>query len=200
MTTEKGEADVIKEFLNIGMGRAAGILNKLVSQHINMIPPEFVETSGDHFSHEEKNPAFVIYQEFSGELDGFGVLLFDEKSGKQLGQLVARNAGEETYNDEDLHDIVSEVGNNTINAIAGTLVDQVRNKVSFSPPALKIGCQSDILMPILKGWEKVVFGRAGFSIRDYQIEGLLILGFSETSYHRFLDIVKKIVLDVDEVG
>ena len=191
------EADVIKEFLNMGMGRAAGVLHRLLGKHITIIPPEFIVARGKIIlSREEKTVSYAIHQTFKGELSGFGVLLFEAGSGQRLGKLVAQHAGDENISEDELKDVVQEVGNNTINAIAGTVVNQIRNKVTFDPPQLKVGYYKDILFPTLDGCEKIVLGKTGFVVNDFNIDGSLILGFSSESYDLFIDIVKNLIKEV----
>ena len=120
--------DALKEIFNIGMGRAAAALSKLVYEKVKLSVPRL------DVLHRDELPAAVaedfdselalVRQDFTGSAAGTAFLLMSKESGlRLLNGLVQgpdRDAGDIGEADQEL---LVEVGNILINALVGSMAN-----------------------------------------------------------------------------
>jgi CheY-like chemotaxis protein len=118
-------ADAFKEIFNIGMGRAASALSKLVYETIKLSVPRLEvlprtaleETVAENFTDE----LALVRQDFSGSAKGIAFLLMSKESGLRLvNALVSSDDVEHEISEAD-RDLLVEVGNILINALVGSI-------------------------------------------------------------------------------
>ena len=139
MNITDDKIDVLKELINIGMGRAAGVLNEMVSAHIKLQVPQVKIVSLPELNHElkslGKDRLAKVQINFKGPFSGTAAMVLAPASAVNL---VATLTGEQPGT-ADLDSVragtLTEVGNIVINGVMGTIVNVLKQKLSFSLPS-----------------------------------------------------------------
>jgi chemotaxis protein CheC len=128
--------DAFTEVFNIGVGKAADSLSKLVYDTVKLSVPKLEILSPDQLI-GQINESFTsniacIRQEFGGAANGRAYLLLNAASGINLvNALVKEFHGEKTQLTETDKEMLVEVGNIVINSLVGTLANMLNLDFSF---------------------------------------------------------------------
>ena len=182
------QIDTLQELVNVGVGRAAGMLNQMVNSHIELQVPftkilsllavkEELEQqlNGDRLS--------AVQLEFIGSFSGIAQLVFPTDS---AAALVSTLTGERigTF---DLDSVkigtLSEVGNIVINGVMGSISNVLEEHLDYSLPVYVEDTVENLLTA--DGFESdvaVLLSRARFNIEHLQITGDIILIFKVGSF------------------
>ena len=182
------QIDTLQELVNVGVGRAAGMLNQMVNSHIELQVPftkiisllavkEELERqlNGDRLS--------AVQLEFIGSFSGIAQLVFPTDS---AAALVSTLTGERigTF---DLDSVkigtLSEVGNIVINGVMGSISNVLKEHLDYSLPVYVEDTVEHLLTA--DGVESnvtVLLARARFNIEHLQITGDIILIFKVGSF------------------
>ena len=189
--------DALKELINVGVGRAAGVLNEMLNTHIGLRAPEVVIGSRKELRAETAAIAHgsvaAIQLRFEGRCDGCASLVFSQRDASIL---VAALTGEERGS-SDLDSVaagtLSEVGNIVLNSVMGSLSNALAQQFKYSLPDYAEG-DIDAIMPLTEETDDVniLSARTRFTIEKYEIEGIMLLLLEGDS---FLDLLG----DLDEI-
>lgn len=182
------QIDTLQELVNVGVGRAAGMLNQMVNSHIELQVPftkvisllavkEELERqlNGDRLS--------AVQLEFIGSFSGIAQLVFPTDS---AAALVSTLTGERigTF---DLDSVkigtLSEVGNIVINGVMGSISNVLEEHLDYSLPVYVEDTVENLLTA--DGFESdvaVLLSRARFNIEHLQVTGDIILIFKVGSF------------------
>jgi chemotaxis protein CheC len=137
-------ADVFKEIFNIGMGRAASALSRLVYEKIKLSVPRLEviprssleETITDNFADD----LALVRQDFSGSASGIAFLLMSKESGLRLVDALVsdEHSHEQDISDAD-RDMLIEVGNILINALVGSIGNTLSVSFELAQATCNIG-------------------------------------------------------------
>jgi chemotaxis protein CheC len=180
--------DALKELINIGIGRAAGVLNEMTRFHVILQVP-FVKLFAASALKEEVEELgaqrlAAVRLGFKGPFSGIAALVFPPDSASNL---VAVLTGEEPAS-PDLDSVragtLSEVGNIVLNGVMGSFGNALRQRIDYSLPSYvedsfenvvafgeRIACSPSVLLV-----------RTRFSIQQLHIEGNIILFFELGSF------------------
>jgi chemotaxis protein CheC len=141
--------DILQELINIGVGRAAGMLNRMVSTHIQLQVPELVVLSvGELISRygTRKQEIFSAVQlTFSGNFSGVSALLFPPDSACRLVNIILGNSVLGSEASESMRaETLQEVGNIVLNGVMGSIGNILKENIVFSSP--------DYVRSVSKGW------------------------------------------------
>jgi chemotaxis protein CheC len=120
--------DAFTEIFNIGVGRAAESLSKLVYDTVKLSVPKLEILASDQLL-SQLSDAFngdiaCIRQEFGGTASGRAYLLLNAASGVNLVNALVKEAlSEKTQLSETDKEMLVEVGNIVINSLVGTLAN-----------------------------------------------------------------------------
>jgi chemotaxis protein CheC len=143
-------ADAFKEIFNIGMGRAANALSKLVYEKIKLSVPRLEvlpraaleETVRENFSDD----LALVRQDFSGGAKGIAFLLMSKESGMRLvSALVSdgdRSGPEVSEADREL---LVEVGNILINALVGSMGNTLGLSFDLERAKCEVGRMAEVV-------------------------------------------------------
>lgn len=189
--------DALSELMNIGVGRAAGMLNEMLGSPIELVVPtvkvlkiseladELGQTPDDHF-------AFVRLA-FQGPIQGTAALVFPPDS---AALLVAALTGEEPGT-PDLDSVragtLSEVGNIVINGVMGSLGNLLSLPLTYDLPTYLEGSPGHLLASRLARTDPaMLLAHTRFAVRDLEIQGTILLVFEVRSFDALLDAVDRI--------
>ncbi|MBD2533162.1 chemotaxis protein CheX [Nostoc flagelliforme FACHB-838] len=192
VTTE--ELDALEELINIGVGRAASLLNEMVDSHIRLkIPVVKVLTAADAYQEltkrfHDETLAFVKLR-FTGSFYGTASLIFPTESASTL---VAVLTGEDPSADLDAVKIgtLSEIGNIVINGVMGSLSNVLKRHINYTLPVYIEDTLENLLSSAYESDSKILLAQASFTIERLEIIGDIILIFLVGTFDALINAMK----------
>jgi chemotaxis protein CheC len=193
ITTSPELKDALREIINIGVGKAAGMLNELLNNHILLEVPRVDIIPFSDIDRElgvmGGTPVSAVRLRFKGPITGISSLVFLPDSASKLVDVLM---GEE-YLSDDLDAIkigtLSEVGNIILNAVMAAFGNFLETRLSYSIPAYVEGSMSSVLHLDMERDAPVLSATTRFTVESYRIEGEIILLFEIGSF----DVLKSAV-------
>lgn len=186
MKIEEHHLDAISEFINIGVGKAAQILNDMLETHVLITLPEVNIFPYDKILHifeaTQNQDMSMVQLGFSQDLTGESALLFNQNSASTL---VAALTGEET-DSPDLDSLkaetLNEVGNIIMNGVMGSIANITKKNLSFSIPQYKEMTMIELLNSLNLGASSQVLAiQSCFTIENFSTEGSILIFFDSDS-------------------
>lgn len=180
--------DALAEIMNIGVGKAAAIMNTMLDSHVSLTVPDVRLLTAEKLVQEAVFPPDVSFSavemKYSGAFSGFVELVFDTVS---AGKLVDRLSGTDSMPLDDFDSLRSgtlcEIGNIVINAVLGTMANILDVSLSFSVPFYKEGKGSAILKDFkADSRSMVLLTKTTFTIRELSVTGDFAVFFSFSSF------------------
>lgn len=196
MNISPAQIDALKELINIGVGKAAGVLSEMVSCHIRLQVPfikilpvndlkvEMVELGRHRIS--------AVKLGFKGPFAGSAALVFPPDSASKLVSVLT---GEEPGS-VDLDSVrvgtLSEVGNIVINGVMGSIANVLKEHIDYSLPNYVEDNISNLLdMEGQASFTTVLLARTRFIIEQLHIEGDILLIFEVGSFDALIAAIDR---------
>ena len=182
MNVTAEQLDALQELINIGVGRAARLLNEMVDSHIGLKIP-FVKVLTAVEAYQELATRFhddslaSVRLGFTGSFSGAAGLIFPTD---RASSLVAVLTGEEPGSaDLDAVKIgtLSEIGNIVINGVMGSLSNVLKQHVNYTLPVYLEDTIENLLLSTYESDSKILLAQARFIIEQLEIIGDIILIF-----------------------
>lgn len=173
--------DKLSEFINIGVGHAAGILNDLIGKRIKLsVPSVHVyprENINDALSSLGSGYYSTVTQNFAGDFSGSASLLFPSSSSKRFVDLVAYSLGSNTSNDAIRISTLKEIGNILINSVMGTITNMTSSHIRLALPDFYESQINDLIQKFgtRQSIEVIVIAESVFSITGEMIKGAFLI-------------------------
>ncbi len=186
--------DVLKEIINIGVGRGADVLNTMVGSHVHLKVPCLKILSASEFEQEirksYKEQLSSIQLPFKGDFSGVSELVFSSNGALKFLAALTQDQPENTDIDPIRADTLCEVGNIVLNAVLGTISNLFGSKFVYSIPCYTEG-DFDSLLPLHSTMpdETVLLARTHFTIENLEVDGNIILFFEIGSFDKLLEVV-----------
>jgi chemotaxis protein CheC len=143
------EQDALTEVFNMGIGRAASALNKMVADEVHLNVPEVIiiphKQAADYILSRVDGKVTAIRQQVEGDFSGNALLLFPSRNSLQLVRTLLRDQVPLSSLTELEQEALLEVGNVMLNACFGTITNLLQLKVKISLPVLEQGEVSDVV-------------------------------------------------------
>lgn len=199
MTPE--QIDALKELINIGVGRAAGMLNQMVNIRVHLKVPfvrvlmlsnlvsELEELGSENLS--------TVSLNFKEGFSGTAALIFPTVSASNL---VAVLTGEKVGS-LDLDSVragtLKEVGNIMINGIMGSIGNVLKFRINYSIPSYAENTIKQLISLNENNKNKaVVLARTRFILYEHQVEGDIILFFDMASFDKLSNSINTFCMDI----
>lgn len=197
MVNEK-QLDVLKELINIGAGKGAGILNSMIDTHVHLEVPlikifDFRNVESE-LSFLESESLAAVSLDFHGIFSGSSELIFPSSSGSKLVNVLT----EEFETDPDLDALragtLTEIGNVVLNSIIGTISNMLELHFRYTVPLFVEGKLNK-----LSSHEKIseksttVLARTKFLLKEYDITGEILIFFETDSFETLLKRIDKFI-------
>jgi chemotaxis protein CheC len=202
MPLDTRQVDALKELMNVGVGRAAGILNHMVTSHVQLLVPEItilnIGDLAEKLVEVMAEKVAVVRLRFEGSFSGTAELIFPAESANNLVAVIS----DEEPGTPDLDSVktaaLTEVGNIVLNGVMGTFSNMLKQHLSFSLPTYS-EITSDVLGKSDNGraGEKVIFAQVRFTIRQLEIVGDIILLFEVGSFDTLLSRIDDLVDELE---
>lgn len=187
--------DVFTEFVNIGVGRAAGILNQMVSSPVTLTVPKIevfdsCDTGG--IEREVGSEALsVVRLTFGAGLDGSAALLFPASSAHKFVMLLTGEQPGSIDIDSLKAETLNEVGSILLNGIMGSIANLCEVHISYSVPEHMVATPREVCGAECGKGASVMIVHALFIVREHMIEGKMLLIFHGDSMRALLDAIKR---------
>ena len=137
-------ADAFKEIFNIGMGRAAKALSRLVYEKVKLSVPRLDVIPRDQLQgtivENFQDELALVRQDFTGSAQGIAFLLMSKESGLRLvNALVSSDRSGGGALDPMDRELLSEIGNILINALVGSMANTLGIRFELTQPNCDVG-------------------------------------------------------------
>ncbi len=198
MILSETRRDVLTELINVGLGRAAGVMNAMTGLRVKLDVPKV-----DLLSAKEIELAFTrrfgervssVCLDFDGGFAGRATLVFPDASAIKLvaalhgvewdprGEMPELPEGVDPVGD------LEEIGNVLINNVLGAVANGLRQRLDYSVPVAAQQTVHDLIAPGEEGTpEQILAATTGFSVEHLQLDGLVTLLFQVGSVERLME-------------
>ena len=183
------QRDFLTEVINVGVGRAAGILNELLDIEIKLeVPYLELRTEGSipNSLQLEENLS-IVEQRFSGETNGKASLIFPSKSAIKLVSLLTGEDEESDMLDSVRSGTLLEVGNIVINGLIGSISNILNADLTFElPEFMEVDIQQT--MPSVEKGKIIILANTVFELMDTEIDsGFMIITLEFSNIEKLLN-------------
>ncbi len=192
------QLDALQEFINIGAGRAAGMLNEMVESPILLSVPVLKVFHGEALKQEvmrrfNNHCLSVVRLSFSGSFSGSAELVFPTESACALVSLL-------TGEDRDSPDLdavkigtLTEVGNIVINGVLGSISNLLKRQMNYMIPTYFEDTMEHLFSSNDSFDLNMIFllAQTRFEIKQLEIMGEIILIFEMPSFDELLGCVDR---------
>lgn len=188
------QLDALKEIVNIGVGKAASMLNDLISTHIHLQVPLIkvfdVHDLGKEFGDLVNQRLSAVHLMFKGPFSGTSSLVFPPESAVKLVDLLT---GLETIS-EDFNALkigtLTEVGNILLNGVMGSLSNILGKSIEYTLPTYVEGTITSLLgAPTVDPNTTVLLVQTRFRVEAHDIVGDIILLFEVGAFDNLLKAI-----------
>lgn len=188
------QKDSLTELINIGYGRAAGVLSELTGYRITLEVPQVtihdIGVIGPMLSQILVAPVASVNQVFSGPVSGSALLLLDEPSALVMSRLLGDGRYISLELDTNAKEIITEIGNILLNACLGVFGNLLQIQVTFSVPRLSVEAVEKVLERVVnQPGEQVQYGlmiHTRFQVKAADVTGYLVIVLGIASLDRLL--------------
>ena len=182
------QIDVLKELINIGVGRAAGMLNDMLQSrvllqvpYVKIFTPATLQAEIEELGSEKLS---TVRLTFKGPFSGIASLVFPPDSAGKLVDVLTGEEPGETDLDSIRIGTLTEVGNIILNGVMGSIGNVLEKHINYSVPTYLENNIGQLLL-----------AHTRFSIEQLQIEGDIILLFEVGSFDALLEAIDAINVD-----
>lgn len=173
------EQEVVVELMNIGVGRAASALSRLVQDEVLLSVPKVdfadIQTAETIFNRLLPSALAGVTQAFDGFINGKAALIFPEERSLELVRIVVGHELSAAEISELEQDTLAELGNILLNSCLATLANILHRDIHTALPETYTGDWHKILQ-LLCGQQEdsmVMLVQINFSLRQRALQGYL---------------------------
>lgn len=181
VTLDELERDALTELVNIGVGRAAASLRKMVGKQVLLsVPSVEVVTQAAAaalIGQRESDDLVAIRQGFGGAFSGRALLIFPEDNSLELVRAIVGDEVEAEEVTALKNEALAETGNVILNACLGTIANMLNQTMQMSLPEVLYGDGNALfeVVPEVQNDSLVLFLYINFSVRDRNIRGYIAM-------------------------
>ena len=188
------QVDALTELINIGVGKAAGMLNQILEAHvllqvpaIRIFPHSEIEQV---LSNVATTPLSVVSLAFKGSFSGTALLAFPHDSASNLVNILADEESDVSDLDSIRVGALTEVGNIVLNGVMGSVSNILKKHLNYSIPVY----MEDTIEHLLRGdnwWSDstIILAKTELTIKKFQIKGDIILLFRVNLFNALIEIL-----------
>lgn len=195
------ERDALTEIVNIGVGRAASSLRKMIGDQVTLSVPAIDVVSQRRaarlISEREAAELVAVRQDFDGAFAGRALLIFPESNSLELVRAVTG----ESLSAEDLaemeNEALTETGNVILNSCLATIANMLKRSLAMTIPEVLHG-NSATLFEIDEAEEDglVLFLYIDFAVRKRDIRGYIAMIMDIPSLEKLKELLDEFIARV----
>jgi chemotaxis protein CheC len=196
MNVTVDQLDALQELINIGVGRAASLLNEMVDSHIHLeIPLVKVLTASDAYQELAKRfddeSLASVRLGFTGSFYGTAGLIFPTESASSLVAVLTGEDASSTDLDAVKIGTLSEIGNIVINGVMGSISNVLKQHMNYTLPVYVEDTIDKLLLSTSVSDSKILLAQARFVIEQLEIIGDIILVFEVSTFDALINAINK---------
>ncbi len=197
MNPTADQIDALRELINIGVGRAAGVLNTMTHSHVRLQVPsvEILPTSAleEKMKELSADTLSIVQLQFKGPFSGTASLVFPTTSAAKLVSVITDEATDDIDLDSIRIGTLTEVGNIVLNGVMGVVGNELEKRIYYSVPTYLEHPIKILLAPqdLDDFSATVIWARARFTIEQHHIDGDVILLFEVGSFDTLLTAIDR---------
>ena len=188
MTPNEAAYEALAELISIGVGRAAEVLNSMLGSHVRLSAPDLRVLSpadlAGALATKGEGSLSAVEMDFSGEFSGSAELVFASRDAGKLVDCIT--AGIVLPGEEDRESIragtLCEVGNIVINAILGTIANEIHAELQYSVPIYLQGRPEALLHDASIGAGVILLVNTRFQVESIEVDGDIVVFLSLESF------------------
>ena len=190
------QIDALKELVNIGVGRAASMLNEMVDSRIILEIPYIKILSAADLQQElvqkfDHDCFAAVKQSFTGSFAGVAELVFPTQSASKLvSVLTGENVGSPDLDAVKIGTL-SEIGNIVINSVMGSISNVLKQHMNYALPIYLEDTVENLLTSNNISNSTILLAQASFTIEQLEIMGDIILIFEVNSFDALLGAIEQ---------
>ncbi|HEY9852014.1 MAG TPA: chemotaxis protein CheC [Leptolyngbyaceae cyanobacterium] len=196
MNLTSEQIDNLQELVNIGIGRAAGVLNEMIGSPISLRIP-YIKTIAPEELQSELQLRFndeclsTVKLNFTGAFSGTAELIFPTESASTLVEVLTGEIAGTPDLDVVKIGTLLEVGNIVLNGIMGSLSNLLTRHLEYSLPSYLEGQVEKLVNTKELGVNSgILLAHTRFIIEQLQIAGNIILIFKVGSFEAMLKAIE----------
>jgi chemotaxis protein CheC len=191
MVITANEIDILKELMNIGIGKGAEVLNTMLHSHVKLSVPNLqIVRPSDLSSAVTENyegEFSAVTMKFDGNFSGKAGLLFTTDAAEKL---IAAVTGTKVLHYNEMDAIKSgtlvEIGNIVMNAIIGSISNMYNFTLVYTVPDYVEGQFNDMYTSDEIDDSVILIARTKFNIESLEIQGDILIFFTIESFDTIL--------------
>lgn len=188
--------DAIRELINIGVGRAAGMLNEMTGCTIRLRVPTARVLSLDELARapelKDQHAQSTVSLSFTGPLSGMSALAFPPDSAAALVMILSNESAGSPELDALRIETLKEVGNIVLNSVMGSIANVLSHHLTYTLPRyqeIAVLALARSISPRSPS-DRVILADTRFTIEDHEIEGNILLILEVGSLEALLEALR----------
>ncbi|MBW4509225.1 MAG: chemotaxis protein CheC [Scytonematopsis contorta HA4267-MV1] len=194
---EEAHIDALQELINIGVGRAANLLNQMLGSRIFLKIPSVQVLSFSDLQKElkqrfDKDDFAAVRLNFTGSFSGKANLIFPTTSASKLVSVLTGEDADSPDLDSVKIGTLSEVGNIVINGIMGSISNVLNQHLNYALPTyLEDSIEQVLSLDNVRQEAVFLLAQASFEIENLELMGDIVLIFEMDSFDVLIDAINK---------
>lgn len=187
------EQDVLIETFNVGVGRAADLMSRMLDLKVDLTLPQLDVIEGRNVSTLKERigdgEQAIISMDYQGNLNGSSIVVFPYESSKGLVDILTHAELLEEEFESFKTTTLTEFGNIILNGVMGTVGNIMGKGIDYSPPNFFQFSFYEYLERKYRNLDDSYFivVRTSFVIEDLQARGHLVVVMGVDSLHSLLN-------------
>lgn len=186
------QQDALTEMINIGVGRAAAVLNAMLESHVVLQVPSLKvyrrEELASRCSFSIGEQHVQVRLGFEGSLRGCVSLLFPLGNAAKLVSLLVNERDGDAELDSVRESTLTEVGNIVLNSVMGSIGNACPTPLRYRVPQYVRGGAS-LTMDIDPTLQFCVVANTVFTVREHEVQGEMILLFEVAAFRNLVTLL-----------
>ena len=192
------QLDALKELINVGVGRAAATLNRILHTHVKLRAPIVRLLPADQvltvLSELGVGPAACVKLPFRGVLVGAASLVFPLTDAAKIVNILTDQDNENTDMDALRVGTLKEVGNVVLNAVMGTIANRLDKQLRYSMPGYREDTVGGLFHLDAGGNAgHLIVARVNFLLEKLLVEGNIVLYMEVGSMDPLIDALNQLI-------
>lgn len=187
------QIDALQEVVNVGVGHAAGTLQKILKLNIELEVPQIsvysFEDFMEHMKEDDLNELSCVYLMFYGKFNGLASLVFPPESAVKLVTVITGESSADLSVDGLMAETLNEIGNIVINNVIGMMCNILEVELDFSLPLYVEGDLADVMKTLTSLGKIVMVLKTIFKIGEKEIEGHVFVILSIDTVDTLLTLI-----------
>ncbi|MDH5682549.1 MAG: chemotaxis protein CheC [Spirochaetota bacterium] len=197
MEINEKQIDIIKEMLNIGVGRAANVLNTMLKSHVALYVPNVqiinIDMLEKTFQLAKDQSTAGVQIGFEGDFSGLSLIIFPMDSASKIVSEVIQDNVSKTGLNSIQSGTLTEVGNILLNNVIGTFGNMLNTHMRYTLPEYFNGPVTNLIdMQKISSSAMILIAEAKFTIETLQISGEVMLIFEVDSFDLFIEAINSL--------